>query len=166
MPSPGAVYAIRHVFKVPADFAYAWCTDYTDLDPKLAGEEGARRVLSKTPRRVVYEEMTPTPEGWAWSRYTVTLKPPHAWSAKAVGNYRTWQLEYRLRPRSDGTTEFTLRGRRRPAMLGTKNPARATLERELLTLWRRLGRAMEREYRTHRRSVGARSRSPKGRRGR
>jgi len=156
MPSREAVYAIRRVFRVPADFAYAWCTDYTESDPELHGEEGSRKILRKTARQVVYEDLSETPDGWMWSRYTVTLKPPLAWSAKAVGNYRTWQLEYRLKPRPDGTAEFTLRGRRRPTMLATQNPARATLERELDTLWRRFGRAMEREYRQQRRPAGAR----------
>ncbi|MHB1435121.1 MAG: hypothetical protein ACYCPN_01670 [Thermoplasmata archaeon] len=161
MPSRVATYRIRRVFRVPADFAYAWCTDYTELDRKLEGEDGSRRILRTTARRVVYEDLTPTPDGWAWSRYTVTVKPPNAWSATAVGNYRSWRLDYRLRPLPGGTTEFTLRGRRRATMLGRKNPARATLERELSTLWRRLGSAMEREYRTTRqgRSATARPRS-------
>jgi hypothetical protein len=148
MPTEESTYAIRRIFRVPAEFAYAWCTDYSDIDRKLEGEEGSRRILRRTARQVVYEDLTPTPEGWAWSRYTVTLNPPQGWSATAVGNYRTWRLDYRLRPLPDGTTEFTLRGRRRPTMLGTKNPARATMERELLTLWRRFGTAMEKEYRS------------------
>jgi len=156
MPSREAVYAIRRVVRVPADFAYRWCTDYTESDPELQGEDGSRKILRKTARQVVYEDLSETPDGWMWSRYTVTLNPPLAWSAKAVGNYRTWQLEYRLKPRPDGTTEFTLRGRRRPTMLGTRNPARTTMERELDTLWRRYGRAMEREYRKHMRTAGAR----------
>jgi len=100
---------------------------------------------------VIYEDLTPTPEGWAWSRYTVTLRPPDAWSATAVGNYRTWRLDYRLRPIPGGSTEFTLRGRRRATMLGGKNPAGPPWNGSSTPCGAGLGRAMEREYRaTHR----------------
>jgi len=39
MPSAEATYRVRRVFRVPVDFAYAWCTDYTDLDRQLRGRK-------------------------------------------------------------------------------------------------------------------------------
>jgi hypothetical protein len=143
---PSTVYSIRSTFRAPLPFVYRWCTDYSPGDPKLAGETGARRVLRRSARTVVYENLEENAEGWVWSRFQVTLHPPDRWTAVALGNYRTWDLDYRLKSLPNGRTELTLRGRRRPVGLGVKNPPRATLEAELRTMWRRYGRALEQEY--------------------
>ncbi len=147
MGAATTVYQIRTTFAVPREFAFAWCTDYTEADRVLQGEEGSRQILRKGARTVVYEDLTPTDQGWMWSRQTVTLRPPNRWTAKAIGNYRTWDLFYSLRQLPNGRTEFTLRGRRRATPLGGKNPPKAVLEKELRTVWRNLGAAMERDYR-------------------
>jgi len=152
MSGPVATYEIKRVFRAPLDFAFVWCTDYTSADRKLQGENGFRQILRKTPRTAVYEDLTETPEGWMWSRQTVTMHPPNRWTAIAVGNYRTWDLVYTLRELTDGNTEFTMHGRRRATPLGGKNPPKAVLEKELDTMWRNLGRALERDYRASRRS--------------
>ncbi len=151
MGAATTVYQIRTTFGVPREFAFAWCTDYTEADRVLQGEVGARQILRKGSRAVVYEDLTPTDQGWMWSRQTVTLHPPDRWTAKAVGNYRTWDLVYSLRELPRGRTEFTLRGRRRATPLGGKNPPKAVLEKELRTMWRNLGTAMEQDYRARKR---------------
>jgi len=147
MTPPVSTYQIKHTFRAPLGFVYAWCTDYTPSDRKLQGEPGHRHIIRKAPRTVVYEDLNETPHGWMWSRQTVTLRPPNRWHAVAVGNYRTWNLDYSLRERPDGRTEFILRGRRRATPLGVKNPPKAVLEKELRTMWRNLGKALERDYR-------------------
>ena len=43
-----------------------------------------------------------------------------------------------------------MRGERRATPLGVKNPPKAVLEKELQTMWRNLGRALERSYRASR----------------
>ena len=88
MSAPVSVYKIKRTFRAPIAFAYHWCTDYTEADRELQGESGYRQIIRKSPRRVVYEDLTPTPRGWMWSRETVTLLPPDRWHAVAVGNYR------------------------------------------------------------------------------
>jgi hypothetical protein len=150
MTSPVGNYSIKRTFRAPVDFAYAWCTDYTGDDRGFQGEEGARQILRKNSRGAVYEDLTPSPKGWNWSRYTVTFQPPNRWHAVAVGNYRTWVLDYSLRELPDGRTEFTLRGKRRATPLGIKNPPKRELEGELRTMWRNLGNALERDYRASR----------------
>jgi hypothetical protein len=153
MLSPVSVYEIRRTFRAPLDFAYAWCTDYTTEDRQLEGEAdtATRQILRKTRTTVVYEDLDATPDGWKWSRQTVTLRPPDAWRATAVGNHRTWDLEYRLRALPDGRTEFWMRGRRRATEIGGRNPPKRVLEKELFDMWGHLGRAMERDYRRSRR---------------
>ncbi len=150
MASPISVYQIKRTFRAPLDFSYKWCTDYTPTDRRLQGEKGSRQIIRRTSRTAVYEDLTPTPNGWGWSRYTVTFQPPNRWRAIAVGNYRTWDLDYSLRPLTGGRTEFTLRGKRRATPLGGKNPPKAVLEKELTAMWRNLGRALERDYRSSR----------------
>jgi hypothetical protein len=147
MANSVAVYQIKRTFRAPLDFAYKWCTDFTEADRKLQGEVGSRQILRKTSRGAVYEDLTPTPEGWMWSRQTVTFHPPNEWRAVAKGNYRTWNLVYSLRELPNGRSEFTMRGKRRPTPLGVKNPSKAVLEKELHTMWRNLGNALERDYR-------------------
>jgi hypothetical protein len=147
MPNTDAVYQIKRIFRAPLDFAYTWCTDYTEADRKLQGEKGSRQILRKTSRGAVYEDLTPTPTGWQWSRQSVTFHPPNEWRAIANGNYRAWNLVYSLKELPNGRTEFTMRGKRRATRLGVKNPPRDVLEKELHTMWRNLGNALEKDYR-------------------
>jgi hypothetical protein len=147
MPFPVSVYEIRKIFHAPLRFAYAWCTDYTPEDRKLEGDPGSRQILRKGSRTVVYEDLNETPHGWMWSRQTVTLRPPDRWHAVAIGNYRTWNLDYSLRDLQDGRTEFTMRGQRRSTPLGVRNPPKRVLEKELRDMWGNLGRALEKDYR-------------------
>jgi hypothetical protein len=151
-----AVYEIKRIFRAPLPFSYAWCTDYTARDRELQRERGSRQIIRKGPREVVYEDLNETPHGWMWSRQTVRLHPPDRWTAVAVGNYRTWNLEYSLRELPEGKTEFTMRGERRATPLGVKNPPKAVLEKELHTMWRNLGTALERDYRARHRSSSRR----------
>lgn len=146
MAFPISAYQIRRTFRAPLPFVYAWCTEYTAEDRRLGGDPGARQIIRKGSRTVVYEDLNETPHGWMWSRYTVTLHPPDRWHAVAVGNYRTWNLDYSLRDLHNGRTEFTLRGKRRSTPLGVRNPSKHELETELHAMWRSFGRALERDY--------------------
>jgi hypothetical protein len=147
MATPLRIYEIKRTFRAPLSYVFAWCTDYTAEDRKLEGDPGFRQVIRRTSRTVVYEDLNETPQGWMWSRQTVTLLPPDRWHAVAIGNYRHWKLDYSLRELPNGYTEFRMRGERRATPLGVKNPPKAVLEKELQAMWRNLGRALERDYR-------------------
>lgn len=150
MSNPVSIYEVKEIFRVPLDFAYRWCTDYTEADRELEGDPGSRQIIRKNSRTAVYEDLNETPHGWMWSRQTVTFRPPNRWHAVAIGNYRTWNLDYSLRELPGGRTEFSMRGERRATPLGVKNPPKTVLERELQAMWRNLGRALERDYRASR----------------
>ena len=147
----GTVYQIEHAFHVPLNFAYRWCTDYTTDDGKLAGDGHLRRIVSKSARVIVYEDLYDNPEGWFWSRQTVALHPPNRWTARAEGNYRSWELEYTLSRIDDSATRFRFWGRRRAVGLGIRNPSQAAMKQELTEMWSHYGRAMEADYRRTRR---------------
>ncbi len=141
---------IRVAFRVPLEFAFDWCTDYTPRDAALEGESYERRILERTPRRVVFEDLEDTPSGWVWGRDVVTLRPPNRWHMEGVGSHRDVTADYRLTRLADGRTELELRWWRRPKLLGKPIP-RAQREKEGIRAWKRFGAAMERDYRrTHR----------------
>jgi hypothetical protein len=133
------------------EFVFAWCTDYQPDDGALAREEYQRRILVRTPRHVRLEDLEDTPTGWVWKRTDVRLLPPDHWTAESVGNHRDFSLDYRLRPLANGRTEFRLTGVRRSKPPGGPNPSKARMERELQRLWRNLGSALERDFRSQQR---------------
>src|SRR5438094_124875 len=75
----GPEYRIRVSFGVPLDFAFAWCTDYTPEDASLEGESYTRKIIERTPHRVIFEDLEDAADGWVWGRDVVTLQPPNRW---------------------------------------------------------------------------------------
>jgi hypothetical protein len=146
------VYEFRSRFAAPLPFVFAWCTDYSSVDPRLEREEYTRRVLRRTPRKVVFEDLYDEPTGWMWSHAEVDLRPPNGWHAEIVGSHRHWSIDYRLSSKKGGSTELWFRGKRRATALAGKNPPKARLEHELLHMWKNFGRALERDYRAKRKS--------------
>ena len=141
------VYEIRVKFRAPLPFVFSWCTDYSAEDSRLEGEPYIRRILRRTARRVIFEDLYDRPFGWMWSHTKVDLRPPDRWHAEAVGSHRGWSIDYTLSSRDDATTELLFRGKRRPTALAGRNPPKAKLERDLRRMWRNFGRALERDYR-------------------
>lgn len=142
----GDLARVRVAFRVPLGFAFKWCTDYTPQDAALEGESYERRIIERTPRRVVFEDLEDTDGGWVWARDVVTLRPPNRWSMESVGNRRDVTAEYALTTLSDGRTQLELRWWRRPKPPGKKIP-RAEREKETSRAWKRFATAMEKDYR-------------------
>jgi hypothetical protein len=93
-----------------------------------------------------------------WSRWNISIHPPDRWHGEAVGNYRAWDVDYRLKSLPGDLTQLTLRGRRTPLLLGMRNPSKTELERELTQSWEKFGRALEADYRKSRRKRSGRTR--------
>src|SRR5437867_6508175 len=60
----GPEYRITATFRVPLDFAFAWCTDYTPGDAKLEGDSYRRKIIERSSRRVIFEDLEETKAGW------------------------------------------------------------------------------------------------------
>ena len=144
---PPPRYVVKARFRAPLEFVYRWCTDYTPEDARHEAEAYERRILRRTSREVVYEDLADTPNGWAWSRHVVELDPPDHWHSRSVGSHRAIDLDYRLAPRADGGTELTLIARRRPTPVGGRNASKAAWERSVAASWRLFARSLERDYR-------------------
>ncbi len=143
---PGPRYEVRATFRAPLGFVYRWCTDYTPKDAHLEQEEYERRILYRSYRKVIYEDLYDTKEGWHWSRHVVRLLPPNRWHSDSVGSHRVVSLDYRLSPLPGNRTQLTLTARRRPSGVGAKNPPKSQWERSIVQSWRHFGHALERDY--------------------
>lgn len=156
-------YRITIDFEAPLPFVYAWCTDYGPEDARLAGEDRAigleRRIVARTARRVVFENLYDEGPGWGWERHTVTLRPPDRWHSDGLGNYQEAHLDYRLIGLPGGRTRLEMRWRSRPAGLARgRRASRATIERFVRDLWRLRRSVLERAYRRSRPAVRSASR--------
>jgi hypothetical protein len=145
--SAGRVYELRQAFEAPLPYVLAWCTDYTPGDARLEKDHYARRILERSSKRIVYEDLAESPEGWHWSHQTVTVRPPDAWHAESIGSHRSWSIDYVLSELPDGRTELHFRGTRTPSALGS-NPTDAEFARNVGTMWKNFAAALAREYRT------------------
>ena len=145
-------YRVRVAFRAPLDFAFAWCTDYTPQDASLEGESYQRKVVERTPRRVVFEDLEESETGWVWSRDVVSLRPPNRWHMDGTGNRRDVTADYLLTSLPDGRTQLELRWRRHPTVPEAKKLTKAQREADTLTAWKRFGAAMERDYRRSQRA--------------
>lgn len=143
---PTARYEVRATFRAPLAFVYRWCTDFTSEDSRLAGERYVRRVLHRSSRLVVMEDLYDTRQGWTWLRRVVRLSPATHWHADSLGSDRAISVDYRLSKLPGDRTQLTIRARRRPYGIGTKNPSKSTWERSVGAHWDRFGRALERDY--------------------
>jgi hypothetical protein len=143
---PGPTYVVRATFRAPLDFVYRWCTDYTPQDARYEKEEYTRKILRRTRREVVYEDLWEGPDGWFWSRHVVRLQPPDRWHSDSVGSHRAMSLDYSLSTLPGGRTQMVLKARRRPYGVGGKNPPRAKWEVPVARSWVNFGRALEKDY--------------------
>jgi hypothetical protein len=144
---PSPTYVVQHDFRAPLEYVYRWCTDYTPNDARLENDEFQRRVLRRSTREVVYEDLDDTKDGWMWARHTVRLLPPNHWRSTSVGSHREYRLDYRLTKLPGGRTRLTLTARRRPYGIGPKNPPRSQWERNVRQLWNSFGRSLEKDFR-------------------
>ena len=142
----GPTYRITVSFRAPLAFAFAWCTDYTPGDAKLEGDSYERKIIERSPRRVILEDLYDTKTGWIWSREVVTLQPPNRWHMDGVGNERDVTAEYVLTPLPDGGTQLELQWRRMPKVPAASKLTTAQREASALRAWKRFATSLERDY--------------------
>lgn len=155
----GPEYHASVSFRAPLDFVFAWCTDYTPEDAGLEKEKYERKIIERTPRRVVFEDLEESKSGWDWGRAVVSLRPPNRWHMDAVGNNRDVVADYVLSPLPDGRTRLDLRWKRRPKVPDVKRRTTAEREASATRAWKFFATALERDYNRTRRSRHQRTKS-------
>jgi hypothetical protein len=138
-------YTISKAFDAPLDFAYAWCTDYREDDPKMTGSKNRRRFHEKTKQRVIWTvEGQNLPTGTDPVR-VVWLRPPDAWHLETcgdeseVGDYKLTAVGKNM-TRLDMTFTVTYLNRK-------DVQSKEEYEAETLDHWDHYGRFLERDYR-------------------
>ena len=152
---PGPEYRIRVSFRAPIDFVFAWCTDYTPGDAALEKETYQRKIIERTPRAVVFEDLEESKDGWDWSRAVVSLRPPNRWHMDGMGNNRDVVADYVLSSLPDGRTRLDLRWKRRPHGPDAKL-TKAEREASSTRAWKRFASALEADYKRSRRGEAKR----------
>jgi len=149
---PSQTFHVATVLPAPLEFAYGWCTDFRPDDARREKDSYERRILSRTARRVVFENLTDDAHGgWWWARFVVDLRPPNRWHAESVGSHRTLSLDYELTARGPDRTRFDLRWRRWPTAIGPRRLSRKAEERATTLAWRNFAAALGADFRASRR---------------
>lgn len=155
---PPPLYEIRVNFRAPLPYVFQWLTDYSSQDPALEKGKYQRKVIERSRRRAVLEDLTDTKQGWEWYRTVVSLHPPDRWHAELRGNVPDWSLDYRLKAIDADRTLLTIRWhiRQRAGVRGPTHMLKAATERMMNRLWKNFASSLEREYG---RESGARKRT-------
>jgi hypothetical protein len=153
---PGPEYRVRVSFRAPIDFVFAWCTDYTPGDAALENEAYQRKIIGRTPRAVIFEDLEESKEGWDWSRAVVSLHPPNRWHMDGIGNNRDVMADYDLSSLPDGRTRLDLRWKRRPRVPDAAQRTKAEREASSTRAWKMFASALERDFKRSRRGRGHR----------
>jgi len=151
-PGWGKELHARAEFRAPLEFVFAWCTDFDPHDARREGDAYERRILLRQRRRVVFEDLAESKEGWIWVRQDVSLHPPDHWHAESVGNRRDASIDYRLTRISPERTRLDLRWRRRPTGIVRGGPSPRAIEKATEASWRVFARSLERDFRRERRA--------------
>jgi hypothetical protein len=144
---PGPEYHVSAVFRAPLPYVFSWCTDYDAHDDRREKDRYTRKVIERTPRRVVFEDLVDSDQGWNWARHVVTLQPPDRWHSDSVGTHRTLTIDYVLTPLSGERTRLDLRWKRRRTPLATTKVSKQAIEKSTTAAWRHFARELERDYR-------------------
>ncbi len=135
-------------------YVFAWCTDFDPSDDRREKDHYVRKVIERNRRRVVFEDLTDSDQGWSWARHVVTLRPPNRWHSESVGSHREITIDYVLTPLGSDRTRLDLRWKRRPTALATTRASQRAIEKSTTQAWRNFARSLEKDYR----SSGARRR--------
>jgi len=101
-------YKLSETFNAPMEYVFAWCTDFREDDNKYTGSKTARKILEKTPQRVVwrvaYKDGKDTLEGVR----AVWLNSPKSWRLDTCGDGRE-AGEYRLKSLGKNKTRLDMK---------------------------------------------------------
>lgn len=145
-PLPGPEYHVQVDFRAPLAYVFGWCTDYRPDDARLEHETYQRRIIERTERRVIFEDLEEVEDGWSWGRVSVDLRPPVDWHAERRGNRREVSVDYRLTELGPERTRLDFRLRRR-TLVPEVRLSKSARERHYTKMWSNFRAALEADYR-------------------
>jgi hypothetical protein len=90
-------YRVSKNIKAPIEFAYKWCTDYRESDPKITGLTSKRKILLKTKHRAIYTSDYKSAGKQKSAVNVVTFYPPKAWHLDFTGDEDDETGDYALK---------------------------------------------------------------------
>jgi len=88
-----AKYRLSETFNAPQGYVFAWCTDFREDDNKMIGSKTERKILEKSPERVIWRVRYKDGKGFTEGVRAVWLDSPKSWhldtcgDGKEVGEY-------------------------------------------------------------------------------
>ena len=140
----GYAYHISKVINAPLKFAYTWCVDFREDDPKIWGSKTTRIILQKTKRRVIYMSTQKRGKKVAAAVRIVTLHPPNAWHLDLVGQENDEIGDYHLTSLGSRKTrlDITFKVKHKIAHASTKEKD----TKQTNEVWDKYVAALERDY--------------------
>ncbi len=138
-----ASYQFSKTFNAPLRFVYDWCTDYSEVDPKITGAKLRRIIIQKTKSRAIYVNQPKNAETGTTINI-VTLHPPDRWHMKLIGEERDGTGKYhltRLGPRSTKLHVSLKMKWKTP-----RAPTKTEFHERLNSMWSKYAAALERDY--------------------
>jgi hypothetical protein len=101
-------YKLSETFNAPLDYVFKWCTDFREDDNKLIGSKTERKILEKTPERVIWRVRYKEGKGYAEGVRAVWLHPPNLWTLDTCGDGREVG-EYKLKALGKNKTRLDMK---------------------------------------------------------
>ena len=101
-------YKISQKFDAPMECVFAWCTDFREDDNNYIGSKTVRKILEKTPERVVWRVRYKEGKGYEEGVRIVWLSPPKSWRLDTCGDSRE-RGDYRLTPLGKSKTRLDMK---------------------------------------------------------
>lgn len=137
-------YSITATFNAPLGFVYHWCTDFREDDPRMLGSRNRRRIVERTPKRVIWWVQQPGSKAEFQPIRVVWLRPPDEWHLETCGD-GSEVGDYKLTPLGPERTRLDMAFRvtfgRRKDVEDSK-----TLSAEGRTHWEEYEKFLERDY--------------------
>ncbi len=89
-------FHVSKIIEAPLQFAYRWCTDYRESDPRILGSKNRRKILFKSKNRAVYVSLYVRQGKQRSAVNVVTLHPPAAWHLDFIGDDDDESGDYHL----------------------------------------------------------------------
>jgi len=145
-------YHVTKVLNAPLKFAYRWCTDFRDSDPKITGSGNKRKILEKTKERVVYNSQFTIRYKHGGKTLNavniVTLHPPRSWHLDSRGDEDDEVGEYRLSRLGPSKTRLDMKFIERWKI--RDYPPKAEYLKSIHAVWDKYAASLEKDYRRHR----------------
>jgi hypothetical protein len=141
-------YHVSKVLSAPLSFAFKWCTDYRETDPRITGSKNKRSVLEKTKERVIYTVRYKSGGKTVNAVNIVTLNPPKAWYLDSRGDEDDEVGKYRLTSLGPRKTKLDMMF---VEYWKIRNyPEKSEYLRDIHRIWDKYAAALERDYMRHR----------------